>query len=59
VSQAVFQSCDLKAGYLEQWADNVKGGRVTVALERGGNYYFIDSVVSGCLEGRKLLVGAV
>lgn len=56
VSHTVFQSCDLKAHYLEQWADNVRGGRVNVPLEIGGRYYFIDSVVGGCLAGRKLSV---
>lgn len=56
MSRAVFESCDLEAGYLEQWSPNVREGRVNVPLESGGNYYFIDSAVGGCSAGRKLSV---
>lgn len=56
VSRAVFESCDLEADFIEQWAPNVGPGRVNVPLDAGGNYYFIDSVVGGCLDGRKLSV---
>lgn len=56
VSRAVFESCDLEAGYLEQWSPNVRQGRVNVPLETGGHYYFIDSAVGGCSAGRKLSV---
>ncbi len=41
---------------MEQWAPNVGPGKVSVPLEAGGNYYFIDSVVGGCENGRKLSV---
>ena len=56
MSRVVFESCDLEADYVEQWAPNVGPGRVSVPLETGGNYYFIDSVVGGCSNGRKLSV---
>lgn len=56
VSRAVFESCDLEADYLEQWADNVRGSSVNIPLEMAGHYYFIDSAVGGCLAGRKLSV---
>lgn len=56
MSRAVFESCDLEAGYIKQWSPNVRQGRVNVAMEKGGNYYFIDSVVGSCSAGRKLSV---
>ena len=42
---------------MRQWGANLKGGATTVLLERGRTYYFIDSVVGGCIGGRKLRVG--
>ena len=56
VSRAVFESCDLEAGYLEQWSPNVRRSSVNIQLESGGSYYFIDSAVGGCSAGRKLSV---
>lgn len=59
VSRAAFESCDLEADYIKQWAVNVRQGSVNIPLEIGGHYYFIDSVAGGCLAGRKLSVSAL
>lgn len=56
VARTVYEACDLRADYIMQWADNLRGGRVNVPLDVGGHYFFIDSVVGGCLAGRKLSV---
>ena len=56
VSHSVYESCDLEGLYIHQWALNQRAGVVTVWVEPGGVYYFIDSVVGGCLDGTKLKV---
>ena len=56
VSHSVYESCDLESLYIRQWALNQRAGDVTVWVEPGGVYYFIDSVVGGCLDGTKLKV---
>ena len=56
VSRSDYESCDLEGLYIRQWAPNQRAGDVTVWVEPGGVYYFIDSVVGGCLDGTKLKV---
>ena len=56
VTRSVYESCDLEALYVRQWAPNQRGGEVTVWVDAGGVYYFIDSVVGGCLDGTKTKV---
>ena len=58
VSHFTFESCDLEGDYYRQWVPNQLGGYVTVVLEQGAVYYFIDSVVDNCLQGNKLKVMA-
>lgn len=56
VSRSVYESCDLAASYVAQWTPPNAGGQRLVWLSSGQTHYFIDTVVSGCLEGRKLRV---
>ena len=56
MTRSVYESCDLEASYIRQWAPNQRGGDVTVWVDNGGAYYFIDSVVGGCLEGTRVKV---
>ena len=56
VSPEVFDSCDLEADYIQQWTPNMRGGRVSIPLDHGAVYHFIDSVAGGCVAGRKLKV---
>ena len=53
----MFQSCDLEAAYVEQRVPTQLGGVATISLATGETYYFIDSVLGGCLDGRKIRVG--
>ncbi len=56
VTRSVYESCDLEGDYTRQWTPKQLGGSVTVVLETGAIYYFIDSVVVNCLQGNKLKV---
>ena len=56
VYQPTYESCDLRDGYLREWAPIQMGGSVTVVLNAGGVYYFVDSVGDNCLHGNKMKV---
>ncbi len=57
MSREVFASCDLESVHsVRQWSLNARGGFVSIPLEMGTVYYFIDSVAGGCMQGRKIQV---
>ena len=59
VTRSVYQSCDLEGDMIKQWAANRIDGRVTIHLQSGRTYYFIDSVPGNCDNGHKMTVSII